>query len=292
MEQDALAFKIHNRRQEVQADLNRKREVLEQVTERIRDLQEMSAAAAGEDDGDSSSTGEDLLAEIMATPSASTDSRSTDAPPPTNGIQDDDYDDDSHGWGEEGPVPEPGEPEPPALAMQESAKPVEVSLPNFGATEEPEDTTATSQTLRPRGRQPEDADAEKNTGRTTAAQLFEGRSVTTELSQTATTEAILDRQRAEQDALSESILKMASDLKASSKAFSASLDEDKDILGQASSGLEKNELGLEAAARRMGTLRKLTEGKGWLGRILLYAWIYGLMVALVLVVFVLPKLRF
>lgn len=57
-------------------------------------------------------------------------------------------------------------------------------------------------------------------------------------------------------------------------------------------GLDKNELGLEAASRRMGHLRSLTEGKGWLGRMLLYAYIAGLAVFAILLVFVFPKLRF
>jgi len=36
----------------------------------------------------------------------------------------------------------------------------------------------------------------------------------------------------------------------------------------------------------------MTEGKGWWGRMILYAWVYGLMLSLVLLVFVMPKLRF
>jgi hypothetical protein len=42
----------------------------------------------------------------------------------------------------------------------------------------------------------------------------------------------------------------------------------------------------------MGMLQRMTEGEGWWGRMKLYAFVYGLMVVLVLVVFVLPKLRF
>ena len=109
---------------------------------------------------------------------------------------------------------------------------------------------------------------------------------------TATAEAILDHQRAEQDALSDSILKMAGALKASSHKFADTLDADKEVVGRAGDGMEKTERGMEAARGRMGALRRMTEGKGWLGRIILYAWVYGLMFALVFLVFVLPKLRF
>ena len=85
---------------------------------------------------------------------------------------------------------------------------------------------------------------------------------------------------------------MAGALKASSKKFSTSLEADKELMNRAGDGINKTERGMEATRGRMGTLRKITEGKGWLGRMMLYAWVYGLMLGLVLMVFVLPKLRF
>ncbi len=42
----------------------------------------------------------------------------------------------------------------------------------------------------------------------------------------------------------------------------------------------------------MGLLKRMSEGKGWWGRIMLYAWIGGLWVVAILLVFVGPKLRF
>ncbi|KAL5612845.1 hypothetical protein BROUX41_004073 [Berkeleyomyces rouxiae] len=108
----------------------------------------------------------------------------------------------------------------------------------------------------------------------------------------ATAEAILDHQRAEQNVLSESILQMASALKASSQRFSDTLDSDKEMLGRAGEGINKTEETMDAASRRMSALRRMTEGKGWWGRMILFAWVYGLMVVLLLLVFVLPKLRF
>lgn len=85
---------------------------------------------------------------------------------------------------------------------------------------------------------------------------------------------------------------MAKALKASTHAFSSALREDQEVLDSAGKGLDRNERGLEGVAGRMGNLRRLTEGKGWWGRMLLYAWIAGLAVFAVLLVFVLPKLRF
>jgi hypothetical protein len=134
-------------------------------------------------------------------------------------------------------------------------------------------------TLRSRNRQ---AEREK-------AELLSGTS--TGLS-TATTEALLTHNRTEQESLSNSLLNMAQALKASSHSFASALEDEKDILNRATEGLDSNERGLEAATRRMGFLRKYTEGKGWWGRMIMYAWIAGLMLIALVIVFVLPKLRF
>lgn len=85
---------------------------------------------------------------------------------------------------------------------------------------------------------------------------------------------------------------MATALKNSSQAFSSSLESEKSTLDRATEGLDKNEMGLEAASKRMGYLRSMTEGRGWWGRMMMYAWIAGLMVIAILLVFVGPKLRF
>jgi len=85
---------------------------------------------------------------------------------------------------------------------------------------------------------------------------------------------------------------MATQLKQQSRAFAHSLEEEKDVLGRATEGLDRNELGLEAAQRKMGFLRGYTEGMGWWGRMLMYCWIAGLMILALVIVFVLPKLRF
>jgi hypothetical protein len=74
--------------------------------------------------------------------------------------------------------------------------------------------------------------------------------------------------------------------------FASSLENEKEVLRRAETGLDKNSMGMEAAGNRMGALRRMTEGKGWWGRIKLYAIIAALWIAAFLLVFVGPKLRF
>lgn len=107
-----------------------------------------------------------------------------------------------------------------------------------------------------------------------------------------TTEALLTHNRTEQENLTTAMLSMAAQLKQQSRAFAASLEGEKDVLNRAAQGLDKNELGLEAAQRKMGFLRSYTEGKGWWGRMVMYVWIFALMILALVIVFVLPKLRF
>lgn len=85
---------------------------------------------------------------------------------------------------------------------------------------------------------------------------------------------------------------MAKQLKQQSVHFGQTLEGDKGILDRAVSGLDKNTQGMDAASQRMGTLRRMTEGKGWWDRIKLYGMIFGLWVMAFLIVFVGPKIRF
>ena len=285
LEKEALAVKVHARRQDAQADLARKREVLDQVSERLSDLAELAAAenkgdggngAGDSDDEDDTSEGEDILADIIATPSESLDStRSPDTPPA-----------EPHDPAEHTPDPlEPPEQEEKATTPQPEPQTTASTPP----PPPPTTTTSTSQTLRPRHPAPPTPPAT-----TTTSALFPKPPASKSPATTAisTTEAILDHQRAEQDALSESILKLASELKASSHAFSASLDSDQALVDRAGQGMSKTGQTMEGVSRKMGLLTRMTEGEGWWGRMKLYGFVYGLMVVLVLVVGVLPKLRF
>ncbi|KAI1180352.1 hypothetical protein F4777DRAFT_529908 [Nemania sp. FL0916] len=331
LEQDALAIKIHARRQEMQTDLNQKRAMYEQVAERLRELEEISI----DSDEDDSDDGEDLLGDIIPTPSQSSDSRSSEHI--RDAVRDSDTQDgdregegegavwaedkDGNGNGNEDesaalierlrtePEPKPTPTEPlssrPAPTATASSTQSHSQPPSYSHSQPPEPQptgTTTSSTLRARGgptatQQAPTTTTTPDTATTSAlrSQLL-GSGATaasaTASTTTATAEAILDHHRAEQDKLTESMVSMAKALKESTHAFSSALREDQDVLDGAGKGLDRNERGLEGVAGRMGSLRRLTEGKGWWGRMLLYAWIAGLAVFAVLLVFVLPKLRF
>ncbi|KAH7386107.1 hypothetical protein BKA66DRAFT_415444 [Pyrenochaeta sp. MPI-SDFR-AT-0127] len=123
--------------------------------------------------------------------------------------------------------------------------------------------------------------------------LFPSKSTTiTHDSSLAHTEELLSHDRNEQELLTTSLLEMAKQLKQQSIHFGNTLEGDKGVLDRAVSGLDKNTLGMEAASRRMGTLRKMTEGKGWWDRMKLYGMIAGLWLIAFLIVFVGPKIRF
>lgn len=108
----------------------------------------------------------------------------------------------------------------------------------------------------------------------------------------AQTEALLSHDRNEQETLTESLLEMAKQLKAQSIHFSNTLESDKGVVDRAVSGLDKNQINMDAASQRMGTLRRMTEGRGWWDRMKLYAMISGLWILAFLIVFVGPKIRF
>ncbi|KAF2822205.1 DUF1771-domain-containing protein [Ophiobolus disseminans] len=99
------------------------------------------------------------------------------------------------------------------------------------------------------------------------------------------TEALLSHDRNEQESLTSSLLDMAKQLKQQSLHFNQTLEGDKSVLDRAVSGLDSNQLGMDAASRRMGTLRRMTEGRGWFARMKLYALIFGLWVIAFLIVF-------
>lgn len=289
LERDALGVKIHAHRQGLQADLNRKREVVEELVERMRDLEEMAGSMSnGDKDGDEDEDdgGDDVLSAIGVSTSSGTDEI---IPTPSESMDSTSVDSAIHG-GEPAaatiPSPVQRHDEGSKGAAQAAAPPVYKG---------PE--TTTTQSIRSRGANQSSSGGGHDAKTTAAAattghNLFGTREREAGALTTATTEAILDQQRAEQDQLSESMVKMARSLKESSRAFAASLEEDQAVMQRAGEGLNKNELGIEAATRRMGTLRKMTEGEGWWGRMRLYAMVYGLMVVLILFVFVIPKLRF
>ncbi|RDA83726.1 hypothetical protein CP532_0224 [Ophiocordyceps camponoti-leonardi (nom. inval.)] len=258
LEQDVAAIKAPGRRSEMQDALQAAREVVDGLLDRLADLRHLAV-----DDGESS--GDERLAtddEVVPTPSTSAADTVEEeveeaavlsvSPPTATSVPPPANDDDD----DDNDLLSPSSPPPPP--------------------------TQTTTSLRAR-----------SSHSSARAALFAGRSKpATPQTSTATAEAMLDRQRAEQDALSDSMLRMAGALRASSQRISSTLEADKEVLGRAGEGMNRTERGMEAARGRMGTLRRMTEGQGWWGRMMLYAWVYGLMVLLVLLVFVMPKLRF
>ncbi|KAG6001684.1 hypothetical protein E4U21_003915 [Claviceps maximensis] len=271
LEQDASHIMAPNKRVETQNLLNLNRDRLETLLDRLHDLQQIA------DDENESSDEEDLLAGIVQTPSESIESLSSDAR--DDGTRT--VDTPSHSVSRE-PTP-----------THESSRSSHASL--MATTPLSLPPTQTTQELRSRSSAhiATSAPIATESHSTARAVLFASRREPVEpRTSTATAEAILDQQNAEHNVLSESILKMASALKASSQKFSSTLDADKELLGKAGEGIAKTEQSMDKARGRMGTLRKMTEGKGWWGRMMLFAWVYGLMVGLLLLVFLMPKLRF
>ena len=117
-------------------------------------------------------------------------------------------------------------------------------------------------------------------------------STTSGFSSLPATEKTLLADSAAHENITTSLVQLATELKQRTRNFEASLDSDKGLVDRVLEGLDKNVTGMDAASKRIGMLRRMSEGKGWWGRIMLYAWIFGLWIAAILLVFVGPKLRF
>lgn len=140
-----------------------------------------------------------------------------------------------------------------------------------------------------RARKPLSSTDNRSAASTTARQeLFAGRKQHPDVE---TAETLMSHNRTEQEALTNGLLGLARALKESSVNFGNSLETEKEVLKRAEGGLDSSSKGMEAAERRMGMLRRMSEGQGWWGRMKLYAFIFGLWVVAFLLVFVGPKLR-
>lgn len=108
-----------------------------------------------------------------------------------------------------------------------------------------------------------------------------------------TTEESLDAANRNHDSLTSSLVTLASQLKSQSLAFQTHLaSTDAGFLDRALTGLDRNITQMAGASQRLAFVRRMSEGQGWWGRLKLYAMIFGLWVAAILLVFVGPKLRF
>ncbi|KAK7897230.1 hypothetical protein LTR67_005119 [Exophiala xenobiotica] len=107
----------------------------------------------------------------------------------------------------------------------------------------------------------------------------------------STERSLLDSSRAQED-ISSSMVNLAVQLKQQAQAMQFSLQQDKGILGRAMQGLDASVTSMEAASKNMAFLKRMSEEEGWLGRMKLYAMIFGMWIFAFLLVFVGPKIRF
>lgn len=221
-------------KQQVQADLQRKRELVKKLNARLQELNELKEL-------DSESEEDDDEEDVATRPSYAP------ARP------------DADGGLDAGSQAETAPPELPSQQEMRSRKPLSAA----------DNRSAASTTAR--------------------ENLFAGRKQHPDLE---TTEALMSHNRSEQDALTNGLLGLARALKESTVNFGSSLEQEKEIMKRAEGSLEKSSVGMEAASRRMGTLRRMSEGQGWWGRVKLYGCIFALWVFLFLIVFLGPKLRF
>ncbi|KAL4815559.1 hypothetical protein BDW67DRAFT_176146 [Aspergillus spinulosporus] len=263
LERSLPQIKPVDRRHELQSSLSRNRQTLKQVQNVLDEIQadeetRVSARGTGwdivEDDEDADSDGEDLLKTPDTADEATPEDdfevqeaarKKSDTDIPVTTIVD----------AGSSPSPTPTAPAPaPALRNRHQ---------NI--------TTASSTTsnLKP-------------TAMATGSSLHDA-AKTPEPQTRADTEEALATDRLEQENLTSSLLDLATQLKTSSQQFQASLEAEKSVLARAAEGLDRTTGNLAAAERRMGMLRRMTEGKGWWGRIMLYAWIFALWVVAILI---------
>jgi hypothetical protein len=236
LEKQASTVRVQSQRQQVQADLQTKREVLKRLTARLDELNQLGDEDDYEEDEDEADTEE----EIDTTPSYA---------PARSDAQD--------GLDTGGGIDAPN-----------------IQLPDSVQSEL-------------RSRKPLQASDNRSAASTTAREfLFASRSKETTDPSLSKNETLLSHNRTEQENLTSGLLNLARALKESSMQFSSGLEAEKDVLKRAEGGLDKSSQGMEAAEKKMGTLRRMSEGQGWWGRMKLYVLIAVLWVACFLLVFV------
>ncbi|KAF1825952.1 uncharacterized protein K489DRAFT_313593 [Dissoconium aciculare CBS 342.82] len=261
LEREAAAIRVQSQRQQQQAELQRQREHIKTLAGKLREI----SHAADDDDDDSDDenpTGgedgdtdgrEDILANYAPARAAHANS----------------------GLEVQSSLKSSQAPPPPP------APPSELRSRRTDAS--PNQTNASSSSATSSARDKLFAGSASLKASTTTAE---------DTSNVQRTETLMSHNRHEQEALTDGLLGLARALKASSQAFGASLETEKEVLARAERGLDKNSRDMESAGTKMSTLRRMAEGKGWFGRLKLYGFIGGLWLACFLLVFLGPKLRF
>jgi hypothetical protein len=142
-----------------------------------------------------------------------------------------------------------------------------------------------------RNRNPNASTMAQDTATTTQSNRYGNVKEEKDISSLQNREQLLSAHRTEQETITESLVGLARQLKLNVHSFSESLEAEKDVVDRAVSGLDSNVSGMGQAQQRMGTLRRMTEGKGFFARMKLYAMIGGLWCLAILLVFGI-KLRF
>lgn len=140
--------------------------------------------------------------------------------------------------------------------------------------------------------EPAELFSSSTTRRRGKGRLEETEAQTTGFSNMETTEKTLLNASREQEDITVKLVDMAVRLKQQSKAMQFCLEQDKTFLGRATQAMEVSVSSMEAASKNMQSLKRMSEEEGWLGRLKLYAIIFGMWIAAFLLVFVCPKLRF
>ncbi|KAK4546955.1 hypothetical protein LTR36_001687 [Oleoguttula mirabilis] len=241
LEKQSATVRVQSQRQQLQADLQRKRELIKRLNGRLQELNELEEDDDDDDDDSDNDDDEDLVKEY-------------------------------------------------APALQGLNAGLDTGEPQGSRVNEAE-----ANTLRSRQRPLQASDNQTAASTTARETLFATRSPQTQQQPSSKLhqyETEMSHNRNEQETLTTGLLGLARALKESSIQMGSSIESEKDVLKRAEGGLDKSAQGMEAAERKMGLLRRMSEGQGWWGRIKLYGFIFGLWLACFLLVFVGPKLRF
>ncbi|KAI7091439.1 hypothetical protein KC356_g660 [Hortaea werneckii] len=269
LEKQSATIRTQSQRQNVQTDLQQKRDLIKRLNGK---LQEFEQSAQGGDDGSDTDSEPDDVDE-------SQDLLKQYAP-----ARNDAYSGIDRGESQ------PSAPQPPSSQPSQS-----FPASATAAAAAPSPPPAQSEI---RSRRPLQASDNRDAASTTAREhLFSNRPSSQQpdtqdrRSDLESHELQMSHNRHEQDTLTSSMLSLAQALKHSAQQMGVSIESEKEIMKRAEGGLDKSAQGMEAAERRMGMLRRMSEGQGWWGRVKLYGFIFALWVVCFLLVFLGPKLR-
>ncbi|KAI9734582.1 MAG: hypothetical protein M1834_002183 [Cirrosporium novae-zelandiae] len=260
LEHGSSSIKIQSRKQSVQADLLQKRELIKRLNTRLAEAAQLADYkneddnddGTEEDDESTSQDGVNLLDIITPSSTEASTNEPTTSEAEEEMLQSQLPSEGPNLRNRHGPTPS----QQPNTASTSSALFTSKNNPSPGST-------TTTELPRPFQSQPQPSEKE----------------------------TLLTHNATEQETLTTSLLALTTQLKNSSLAFQKSLQDEDPLLINAGEGLERNRTGMQRTNERMGMLKRMTEGRGLWGRMMLYTYVFGLMVLATMIVFVFPKLR-